>query len=138
MTSAVSLTAYSARVRKEVPGDLAWRMPMSSNERRRRSKRVRVLCAACQGRKAKFRYRKEVRADRDHTLCFECYRSEVNRIRARRLAEGATRRQMALPLGPWQASDEQVLNDRQRIHRQRMLDHLQRTGSDTHVVERRL
>ena len=62
---------------------------MSSSERRRWSKRDRVLCAACQERKAKFRYRREVRADRDHTLCFACYRSEVNRTRARRLAEGA-------------------------------------------------
>ena len=102
---------------------------MSSNERRRRSKHQRVLCAACQERKARFRYRKEVRADRDHTLCFECYRSEVNRTRARRLAEGATRAQLPLPLGSWRDSGGRVLNDRQRLHRQRMLHHLQRTGS---------
>lgn len=102
---------------------------MSSNERRRRSKRNRVLCAACQERKARFRYRQEVRADRDHTLCFECYRSEVNRTRARRLAEAATRAQLPLPLGSWPASGAPVLSDRQRVHRQRMLDHLKCTGS---------
>jgi hypothetical protein len=102
---------------------------MSSNERRRRSKRDRVLCAACQERKARFRYRQKVRADRDHTLCFECYRSEVDRTRARRLVEASVRVQMPLPLGSWLGSDGPVLNDRQRVHRQRMLDHLQRTGS---------
>jgi hypothetical protein len=102
---------------------------MSSSERRRWSKRDRVLCAACQERKAKFRYRREVRADRDHTLCFACYRSEVNRTRARRLAEGAHRAPMPFPLGSLRTSGGRVLDDRQRVHRQRMLDHLQRTGS---------
>jgi hypothetical protein len=58
---------------------------MSSNELRRQSKLVKTLCAVCQQRKARFRYRGEVRADRDHTLCFKCYRGEVNRARARRL-----------------------------------------------------
>ena len=62
---------------------------MSSSERRRQSRRYKTLCAACQERKAKFRYHGEVRADRDHTLCFECYRGETNRARARRLTERA-------------------------------------------------
>ena len=44
---------------------------MSSSQRHRRSRRLRTLCAACQERKARFRYRGEVRADRDHTLCFQ-------------------------------------------------------------------
>ena len=58
---------------------------MSHTERRRQQKQVKTLCVACRERKARFRYRGEVRADRDHTLCFECYRGEVNRARARRL-----------------------------------------------------
>jgi len=41
---------------------------MSCKERRRLSKSVRTLCAACQKRKARFRYRGEVRADRDEHL----------------------------------------------------------------------
>jgi hypothetical protein len=61
---------------------------MSNNERHRRSKRSKTLCAACQERKARFKYRGEVRADRDHNLCFECYRGETNRARARRLWVG--------------------------------------------------
>ena len=80
---------------------------MSSNELRRQSKQVKTLCAVCQERKAKFRYRGEVRSDRDHTLCFECYRGEVNRARAQRLAGSA-------------------LDPRQIAHRERMLSHMQR------------
>lgn len=59
---------------------------MSRRERRRHRKAESRLCVGCQGRKARFRYRGAVRADRDHTLCFECFRSETNRVRARRMA----------------------------------------------------
>ena len=59
---------------------------MSHQERRRR-KRLKTLCKGCEERKALFRYRGCVRADRDHTLCFECYRGEINRSRARRFAQ---------------------------------------------------
>ncbi len=71
------------------PATPAWRSPMSNCQRHRRSKKIKALCASCQQRKARFRYRGEVRADRDHTLCFECHRSEVNRARARLLADRA-------------------------------------------------
>ncbi len=60
---------------------------MSRRERRRYRKAERHLCVGCQGRKARFRYRGEVRADRDHPLCFECFRQQTNRVRARRMAE---------------------------------------------------
>ena len=59
---------------------------------RRSSRRIRRRghsphqCAACRSHRALFKYRGEVRADRDHNLCFRCYRSELNRQRARRLA----------------------------------------------------
>jgi hypothetical protein len=43
------------------------------------------LCLACGGRRPLFFYRGVVKADRDHSLCFECYRAQVNRVRARRL-----------------------------------------------------
>src|SRR4051812_5362752 len=43
----------------------------------------RHVCHACERHHARFRYRGEVRADRDHTLCFRCFRAEVNRQRAR-------------------------------------------------------
>ena len=50
------------------------------------SKQLKQLCQRCRDRKARFKFRGVVRADRDHTLCFECYRSERQRSRARLLA----------------------------------------------------
>ena len=102
---------------------------MSSSERQRRSKRVRTLCAACQERKARFQYRGEVCADRDHTLCFECRRGEINRARARQFGERAS------SPGPRCRSHSQTpppagaLNARQVAHRQRMLDFLLRPSA---------
>lgn len=52
----------------------------------RRFRRLpRHTCRPCAQHPAKFRYRSEVRADRDHELCFQCFRAEVNRQRAWRL-----------------------------------------------------
>ena len=53
----------------------------------RQASGIRGLCQSCRDRKARFRYRGIVRADRDHTLCFECYRSERDRQRSRLLTE---------------------------------------------------
>lgn len=47
------------------------------------------LCIWCRKRRALFRYRGAVRADRHHTLCFRCYRALRNRVRARFLAHAA-------------------------------------------------
>lgn len=100
---------------------------MSSKEFHRRSKRVRTLCAACQERKARFKYRGEVRADRDHTLCFECYRREIDRARARRMTETATPLRTWSPFGHQDFACGRVLDERQLAHRQRMLDYLRRS-----------
>jgi len=101
---------------------------MSSNERRRRLKRSKTFCAACRERKARFSYRGEVRADRDHTLCFECYRGEFNRARARRLTEPPPLRVLS-PFGLQDSGRGRIPDRRQLAHRQRMLDHLQRASS---------
>jgi hypothetical protein len=61
---------------------------MSSSECRRQSKESRILCVQCRERKARFRYRGEVRADRDHTLCFQCFRAQLNGVRSRRMLFG--------------------------------------------------
>jgi len=79
------------------------------------SKDVRRACQSCQERKARFSYGGRVRSDRDHTLCFECYRSERDRQRAR-LADVSTlppRSPFLRPLTPRQAG-----------HRHLMLAHL--------------
>ena len=97
---------------------------MSNSESRRLANRFKRLCAACQERKARFKYRGDVRADRDHTLCFECYRGEINRARARRLRDASLR--LSQPLFEYQPAVNPVLGARQIAHRQLMLGHLQR------------
>ena len=42
----------------------------------------RRLCLSCARRRPRFRYRGVVKADADHTLCFQCYRAELQRSRA--------------------------------------------------------
>lgn len=59
---------------------------MSHRESRRQHRDDRHLCAACRERKAKYRYRGRVRADRSHVLCFQCFRSARERMRAQQLA----------------------------------------------------
>ena len=63
---------------------------MSPAAARRLRRHERHVCRGCRNHPARFRYRGEIRADRDHTLCFRCYRAEVNRARARRLSEVRT------------------------------------------------
>ncbi len=41
----------------------------------------RQLCTGCRQRPARFQYRGRVRADRSHTLCFQCYRAAMDRAR---------------------------------------------------------
>lgn len=77
------------------------------------SKRSRRNCESCRQRKARFRYRGTVRADRDHTLCFECYRSERDRRRARLMA--------AVQAVPGRSPLGEVLTSRQVTHRRAML-----------------
>jgi hypothetical protein len=98
---------------------------MSSNKRHRLSRHLRTLCAACQQRKARFKYRSEVQADRDHTLCFECHRGEINRARARRLSELIPSPPTVSPFGHPEVVGGRILDERQLAHRQLMLDHFQ-------------
>jgi hypothetical protein len=52
-----------------------------------RPKPARHLCAACRARPARFQYHGVVKADRLHTLCFQCYRAAMDRVRASRVRE---------------------------------------------------
>ena len=49
------------------------------------SKQIQRTCQGCGARRARFRYRGIVKADRDHTLCFECFRAERNRVNCQKL-----------------------------------------------------
>ena len=76
---------------------------MSPSAARRLSRPQRHICRGCGNHPARFRFRGEVRADRDHTLCFRCYRAELDRQRARRfrLNAEATFRLKAEATGSW-------------------------------------
>ena len=78
------------------------------------SKASRRLCQACQDRKARFAFRGRVKADRDHTLCFECFRVARERQRALRLTSSLE--------PPLEAN--RALSLAQMAHRRRMLAHL--------------
>ena len=58
------------------------------------------LCQTCGERRAQYIRHGVVKADRTHTLCFECFRAERNRFRARRLADGGRLAPFASPLPP--------------------------------------
>jgi hypothetical protein len=77
---------------------------------------TRHQCERCCERKARFSHGGGVKADRSHTLCFACFRSERDRLRARLLAERPAMLTCRLPLTP-----------AQRAHRFRMLAHLRAT-----------
>jgi hypothetical protein len=88
----------------------------------RASRRSRKTCQACRARQARFCHRGVIRADRDHTLCFECFRAERERQRARRLVGADPAPGGERPV----FGDPPRLDDRQRAHRRAMLAHLER------------
>jgi hypothetical protein len=64
--------------------------PQESIQRKRRVRQLpRHTCRGCEAHPARFRYRGEVRADRDHELCFRCFRTVIDQLRAKALAEAA-------------------------------------------------
>lgn len=52
---------------------------------------VRRLCLACAERRPRFRFRGVVKTDADHTLCFRCYRAQLQRSRASLMAAAYAR-----------------------------------------------
>ena len=59
----------------------------SVHPHRKSSQSTRHVCRGCSIRRARFRRRGEVRADKDHDLCFRCFRGARERLRARLLRE---------------------------------------------------
>ena len=81
----------------------------------RESRQIQRLCETCRQRKAKYRFRGHVRADRQHILCFACFRSLRDRHHAQpRVDYPALRSPFRPPLTP-----------RQIAHRRTMLVHLE-------------
>jgi hypothetical protein len=58
------------------------------------------LCQTCGERRAQYIRHGVVKADRTHTLCFECFRAERNRFRARSLADAGRLAPLPSPLPP--------------------------------------
>lgn len=78
------------------------------------SKEARRSCQACHDRKARFRFRGKVRADRDHVLCFACFRAQRDRHRTQGI------RSLCASL----VERRPGLTDRQVAHRRAMLANL--------------
>lgn len=89
-------------------------------------------CQRCRDRRALFQHAGRVRADRDHTLCFECFRSERERQRAIQLAAAAgaatqppVRESIQETLFPELAAGATGLTSSQVARRRRMLRNLE-------------
>lgn len=52
---------------------------------KRSRRKDRKACFSCEARQARFAIRGRIKWDQDHTLCFGCYRSLRNQVRAQRL-----------------------------------------------------
>lgn len=59
----------------------------------------RRLCLTCARRRPRFRYRGVVKTDADHTLCFQCYRAQLQRSRAALMAAAYARFASHRPAG---------------------------------------
>ena len=61
---------------------------------------VTRLCAGCRAKEARYGFRPEEGAERPSTLCFECFRMEIDRRQrvAAQLARGWNAAQVELPL----------------------------------------
>jgi len=57
----------------------------------------RKMCASCHRRRARFMWAGRVKWDRFHSLCFVCYRSSVDRLRAALAAAAYATMQDAAP-----------------------------------------
>lgn len=91
----------------------------------RESKASRRACQLCRERKARFQYAGTVKADRDHTLCFECFRAARERRRAQLLAGVAPATPLRLPFEDAASPAASRLDRRAVEHRRRMLGHLE-------------
>jgi hypothetical protein len=76
---------------------MAWR-PVAPVSHPRPS--IAKPCAACRTKEARYGFREADRPNRPRTLCFECFRMEINRRQAlaARLARGWNATQTDLPL----------------------------------------
>jgi hypothetical protein len=65
-----------------------------------RSRPAMKVCAGCRAKEARYGFEGEAGEERPHTLCFECFRMEIDRRQrvAAQLARGWNAEQVRLPL----------------------------------------
>ena len=58
------------------------------------------LCAGCRAKEARYGFQQDAGSERPNTLCFECFRMEIDRRQrvAAQLARGWNAEQVSLPL----------------------------------------
>lgn len=88
---------------------------MRAHRASQRSAGDKPVCAACRAREARYGFREDhddPQLERPRTLCFECFRAEIDRRQAiaARLARGWNAQQVRLPL-------EETLRDLTRRRR---------------------
>ena len=85
------------------------------------SKLAARVCHICRDRR-EFRHAREVRAARQHVVCFDCYRLERDRRGAQLPLDLE-----AIPFLRSTPAGDSTLSEGARAHRARMLAHLDRT-----------
>lgn len=70
---------------------------------------------------ARYRYRGRVRADRTHTLCFECYRASLNRFRAKAGGAALAWREAPAPVRGRDVRDREALMSDLALRRRRAI-----------------
>ena len=91
-------------------------------------RRDRRFCECCRERKARFQHHGHVKADRDHTLCFACFRAERERRRARLLADAPSAVETSDRVTSLARPGARALTEADLAHRRRMLAHLRATA----------
>jgi hypothetical protein len=82
------------------PGQMALYDEAHATRRVSRPRPATKLCAGCRAREARYGFQQGEGTERPHTLCFECFRMEIDRRQriAAQLARGWNAEQVQLPL----------------------------------------
>jgi hypothetical protein len=72
-----------AVLRRQRAATPAFNIPNAeANMKRIEVRLIKKMCVFCRERRARFRYAGRVRWDRFHSACFQCYRSQRERLRS--------------------------------------------------------
>jgi hypothetical protein len=63
----------------------SWGTELKEDRMNRILRKQRKTCLDCQQRQARFRYRGKIKWDKDHSLCFACFRTVRDQVQAQQL-----------------------------------------------------